>query len=145
MWARTQRAYVEDLERTHRTDDMAALNGATQAVVASLQGKIECVENEFRDYRVMQDTKFQALIDSNERLTQAILRLTNPVDHHGGGNGGPPPPPPPPRGCRNNQPVARDDADVDNAAETIDDPMEEEEKEDDAPARGSNQRAPLRG
>jgi hypothetical protein len=34
----------------------------------------------------------QALIDSNERLTLAILRLVNPVDH--GGNGVSPPPPP---------------------------------------------------
>jgi hypothetical protein len=38
----------------------------------------------------MQDTKLQALIDSNdERLTQAILSLTkNPVNHGGGHDGG---------------------------------------------------------
>ena len=78
-WARTERAYVEDLERSRQTDQMESLNQGTRAAVDSLQVKLERVENELKVYRVMQDAKLQRLIDSNDRLTQAILRLTNPV------------------------------------------------------------------
>jgi hypothetical protein len=60
----------------------------------------------FREYWVSKDTKLQALIDSNERLTQAILGFTNPVDHGDSHNGAPPPPPP---GPPNNQPNAHVD------------------------------------
>jgi hypothetical protein len=35
--------------------------------------KFECIQNEFREeYRVMQNTKLQALLNSNNRLTKAI-------------------------------------------------------------------------
>jgi hypothetical protein len=58
---------------------MASLNRGTRAAVDSLQVKLERVENEFSVFRAMQDSKFQLLIDSNDRLTQAIRRLTNPI------------------------------------------------------------------
>ena len=106
-WARTERVYVEDLERTRQTDQMESLNQGTRAVVDSLQVKLERVENEFKVYRVMQDAKFQLLIDSNDRLTQAILRLTNPVVV-GVDNTGAIPVPVPPPGIVNNQPASTD-------------------------------------
>jgi hypothetical protein len=122
---------------------MAALNQATRAAVGALQGKFERVENEFRDYRVMQDTKFQALIDSNERLTQAVLRLSNPVDD--GGHGGPPPPPPPPQYPPNNQPdFGRDESEDEEGGGR----MEEEKEEEDVgapaqPAAGAAVQPPI--
>jgi hypothetical protein len=107
-WASTERGYVEDLERTRQSDQMSSLNQGTRAAVDSLQVKLERVENEFRVYRVMQDTKFQDLIDSTNRLTQAILRLTNPADDGGVENGVVPLPPPPLPGPPNNQPAANE-------------------------------------
>jgi hypothetical protein len=66
---------------------MAALNWGVRATVDSLQGKLKCIENELWEYQLMQDKKLQALIDSNEKLAQAIFCLTNHFNHHGG-NGG---------------------------------------------------------
>jgi hypothetical protein len=121
---------------------MASLSRATRAAVDSLQGKLEVVVSEFKEYRVTQDAKLQALIDSNERLTLAILRLVNPVDD--GGNGVLPPPPPPQPGNPNNQPAPRrsdGDDDVEGDAEEEEEKQEEQEEQEEDENGGSQETA----
>lgn len=134
---------VEELERTRRTDDMVALDGATRAAVASLQGKLESVENRFREYRVSQDIKLQLLIDSHEKLTAAILRLA-PVDH--GENGDPPPPPP--VGPLDNQPFSDSDPEEEPEVgrieeEEVEESKEEEEREEIEDQDGADEAPPV--
>jgi hypothetical protein len=88
---------------------MECLNQATRAAVESLQLKFERVEIEHNQFRVMMDTKLQALVDSNQRLENAILRLVDSPIHNGVHAGGPPPPPPLPPARVDNQPRLPED------------------------------------
>jgi hypothetical protein len=137
-WAATERLYVEDLQSTRRRDEMVALNVATRAAVESLQLKFERVEIQFSQYRAMADTKLQALVDSNERLTNAILRLVDSPIHNGVHAGVPPPPPPLPPGRDDNQPRLPEDV---PAGSRVSDPVRPltEEQEEQVPEGVSDQ------
>jgi hypothetical protein len=92
-FAREARAWVVGQRTNRRTDEMAALNGATQAAVESLQTQFLEVKLEYKEYRRTTDLQMQVLIRNQNLILQVLNSLPNRLATTLG-NGGPPPPPP---------------------------------------------------
>jgi TolA-binding protein len=133
-FARVARRWVETQRANRRTDEMAALNAATQAAVESLQTQFIELKDEYKEYRRTTDLQMQALLRNQNLILQALNSLPNRLATTIGigiGNGGQPPPPPPqqPAAPRNEPPPAPQAQQPTAAAG---DEEKEEEKDDGA-------------